>query len=118
MIPMDFVRLEEGVLVESLLQNSSSSSSLSSSSSSAFTFPEKSILILDRPDAPNHISFLAGNANDAMVSFLSPLLPVAQALSIPVLDFDKYKVSRDSDATAKVVIPIVSAFLRQHMTIP
>jgi hypothetical protein len=78
-------------------------------------FPSKAIVILDRPDAPNHISFLAGNANDAMVSFLSPLLPVAQALSIPVLDFDKYKVSRDSSATAKVVIPMVSAFLRQHM---
>mmetsp|Transcript_3174 Transcript_3174/g.5920 ORF Transcript_3174/g.5920 Transcript_3174/m.5920 type:complete len:460 (-) Transcript_3174:1559-2938(-) len=108
MIPMDFTRLEEEVLLES-------SSSSSSSSSSIFAFPKKSILILDRPDAPNHISFLAGNANDAMVSFLSPLLPVAQALSIPVLDFDKYKTSRDSDATAKVVIPIVSAFLRQNM---
>lgn len=107
MIPMDFTRLEEEVLLES--------SSSSSSSSSIFSFPKKSILILERPDAPNHISFLAGNANDAMVSFLSPLLPVAQALSIPVLDFDKYKISRDSAATAKVVIPIVSAFLRQNM---
>ena len=53
----------------------------------------------------NRISFLAGNANDAMVSFLSPLLPVAQALSIPVLDFDRYKESRDSKETADVTIP-------------
>lgn len=108
MIPMDFARLqEEDVLTRSATTNGGGDDT--------FTFPEKSILIMDRPDAPNHISFLAGNANDAMVSFLSPLLPVAQALSIPVLDFDKYKVSRDSDATAKVVIPIISSFLRQNM---
>ncbi len=37
------------------------------------------------------------------MKFLSPLLPVA--LNIPVLDFDEYQTSRDSEATAEVVIP-------------
>ena len=77
--------------------------------------PSRAALVLDRDDAPNHISFLAGNVNDSMVSFLSPLLPIAQALSIPVLDFDKYQESRDSAATASVVIPLVSAYLTQYM---
>ena len=96
MIPSDFVRLDEATMMESPL-------------------PSRGVIIFDRPDGPNHISFLAGNANDAMVSFLSPLLPVAQALSIPVLDFDKYKESRDSAQTADVVIPLISTYLRQYM---
>ena len=96
MIPSDFIRLQESTMMDSPL-------------------PSKGIVIFDRDDGPNHISFLAGNANDAMVSFLSPLLPVAQALSIPVLDFDRYKESRDSKETADVVIPLISTFLRQYM---
>lgn len=96
MIPSDFIRLQETTMMDSPL-------------------PSKGIVIFDRDDGPNHISFLAGNANDAMVSFLSPLLPVAQALSIPVLDFDRYKESRDSKETADVVIPLISTFLRQYM---
>lgn len=77
--------------------------------------PNRAALIFDRPDAPNHISFLAEGVNDAMVDFLSPLLPVAQALSIPVLDFDRYQASRDSIATAEVVRPLVTRYLKQHM---
>ncbi|GFH61934.1 hypothetical protein CTEN210_18410 [Chaetoceros tenuissimus] len=96
MIPSDFIRLQETTMMDKPL-------------------PSKGIVIFDRDDGPNHISFLAGNANDAMVSFLSPLLPVAQALSIPVLDFDRYKESRDSKETADVVIPLISTFLRQYM---
>ena len=42
---------------------------------------------------PNHISFLSEQTNDALVNFLSPLLPVARAIEVPVLDFDKYQVS-------------------------
>jgi len=100
MIPESFVRLDEKSLDVRIQERS---------------LPSKSILIIDRDDAPNHISFLAGNVNDSMVDFLSPLLPVAQALKIPVLDFDKYKESRDSEATADVVIPLVVSFLKQYM---
>ena len=42
---------------------------------------------------PNHISFLWSRSNDALLSFLSPLLPVAKLLRIFVLDFDVYKLS-------------------------
>jgi len=77
--------------------------------------PSKAALIFDRPDAPNHISFLAEGPNDAMVQFLSPLLPLAQAMEIPVLDFDKYARVRDSRQTAEVVVPVVSSYLKQNM---
>jgi len=77
--------------------------------------PPKSFLLFDRPDAPNHISFLADGTNDAMIDMLSPLLPVAQAMNIPVLDFDKYQASRDSKQTAQVVIPLVTSYLKQQM---
>ncbi|CAJ1934132.1 unnamed protein product [Cylindrotheca closterium] len=76
--------------------------------------PPFSALIFDRPDGPNHISYLSENVNEAMTSFLSPLLPLAQAFSIPVLDFDKYQKSRDSRATAEIVQPLISSFLAQH----
>ncbi|KAL3931839.1 MAG: hypothetical protein SGBAC_011123 [Bacillariaceae sp.] len=76
--------------------------------------PPTSALVFDRPDGPNHISYLSENVNEAMISFLSPLLPVAQALSIPVLDFDKYQKSRDAKATAAIVQPLISSFLAQH----
>jgi len=65
------------------------------------------------PPPPNHISFLSKGTNDAMVDFLSPLLPVARFLDIPVLDFDKYQLVRDSDATGEVVRPLVVDYLRQ-----
>ena len=77
--------------------------------------PSHAALIFDRPDAPNHISYLSESVNDAMVNFLSPLLPVAQALSIPVLDFDKYQLSRDSKPTAAIIMPLISDFLVQQM---
>jgi len=102
-LPRDYVALDEGSLF------------LASSASTAPLLPRKAALIFDRPDAPNHISFLAEGPNDAMVQFLSPLLPVAQAMDIPVLDFDKYAKVRDSRPTAEVVVPLVSRYLRDHM---
>lgn len=86
-----------------------------SSLSQLSRIPPKSFLLFDREDAPNHISFLAGGTNDAMIDLLSPLLPVAQAINIPVLDFDKYQTSRDSQQTAEVVIPLVTSYLKQQM---
>ena len=81
------------------------------------TLPKQAALIFDRPNAPNHISYLSENVNDAMVSFLSPLLPVAQALSIPVLDFDTYKVARDAKPTGEIIKPLISDFLVQHLAL-
>lgn len=98
-IPSDFVQLEEASLRE--LSN----------------IPSRAALVFDRPDAPNHISYLSDGVNTAMIDLLSPLLPIAQAMSIPVLDFDKYKVSRDSSETAEVVIPLVSSYLKEHMKV-
>ena len=77
--------------------------------------PRTSFIFRDLNNGPNHISFLAEPCNDAMISFLSPLLPVAQLLGIPVLDFDRYQVSRDSAATGEVVIPLVVDYLKQNM---
>ncbi|KAL9186327.1 hypothetical protein ACHAXT_005565 [Thalassiosira profunda] len=74
-----------------------------------------SLIFSDPATAPNHISFLSEMTNDAMIDFLSPLLPLARALKIPVLDFDKYQVSRDSKATGEVVIPLVVDYLKQKM---
>jgi hypothetical protein len=104
-VPREYVQLKEEF----------ASSLVASSPSSTEKWPKKASLIFDRPDAPNHISFLADNVNDSMINLLSPLLPVAQALSIPVLDFDKYKDSRDSRQTAQIVIPIVTSYLKQYM---
>ena len=80
--------------------------------------PPRSALIFNNPsNAPNHISFLAEGTNDAMVGFLSPLLPLARTLGIPVLDFDKYQVSRDSRVTAGVVNPLVVEYIKQMMNV-
>jgi hypothetical protein len=40
---------------------------------------------------------------------------LAQALKIPVLDFDRYQLSRDSVPTAEAVHPLVVAYLKQQM---
>jgi len=78
--------------------------------------PYRSVYVFsDSPSSPNHISFLAENVNDAMISFLSFLLPIAKALNLPVLDFDKYRDSRDSRATAAKVVPLIRKFLLQHI---
>ena len=46
-----------------------------------------SLIFRNQSNAPNHISFLAEGPNDAMVEFLSPLLPVASALGIPLRQY-------------------------------
>lgn len=79
--------------------------------------PKRAALVFDGPGAPNHISFLSEGVNDAMTNLLSPLLPVAQAMKIPVLDFDRYKVSRDSKATAEIVHPLIVQYLKQEMLV-
>jgi Chlorophyllase len=81
------------------------------------SLPRRAALFFDRSDAPNHISYLSEGVNDAMIDFLSPLLPLAQALSIPVLDFDKYKESRDSAVTASIVHPLIIRYLEQEMVV-
>jgi hypothetical protein len=101
-IPPDYVQLDEKELFVS-------------ATAAQKELPSRAALIFDRPDAPNHISFLAEGVNDAMIDLLSPLLPVAQALSIPVLDFDRYQVSRDSQVTAEVMRPLITRYLKQHM---
>mmetsp|Transcript_29564 Transcript_29564/g.74366 ORF Transcript_29564/g.74366 Transcript_29564/m.74366 type:complete len:420 (-) Transcript_29564:96-1355(-) len=63
---------------------------------------------------PNHISFLSEQSNDALVGFLSPLLPVARVLSVPVLDFDKYQEARDSRQTGEVLVPLVTGFFEAN----
>ena len=49
----------------------------------------------------------------AMVGVLSPLLPVARALGVPLLDFDVYDQTRDSDAVAADLVPAVIGWLNK-----
>jgi hypothetical protein len=63
------------------------------------------------PGSPCHISFLSSRTNDAMVEALSALLPAAKFLNIPLLDFDVYEQTRDSDQVAKDLVPAVATFL-------
>ena len=80
------------------------------------TLPSRAALIFRNINtAPNHISFLAEGPNDAMVEFLAPLLPLARLVGIPLLDFDKYQLSRDSKVTSDVVIPLIVEYMEQNM---
>jgi hypothetical protein len=100
-IPDDFVLLDED---NPLLANG--------------PLPRRAAWILEGANAPNHISFLAEGVNDAMINLLSPLLPVAQLASLPVLDFDRYQLSRDSAATATQLHPVIVRYLQQEMKVP
>jgi len=75
-------------------------------------FPNQATLLLNQPC---HISFLSSQTNDAMVSLLGPLLPLARLLGVPVLDFDRYLEQRDSDVTASTWIPVTAAFIDYHV---
>jgi hypothetical protein len=122
------IKIPDGytMLKESQLSSSCSSSSSSSSGTSIndetnmppqqIIIPDRAALVFDREDAPNHISYLSANTNDAMLSFLSPLLPITNALGIPVLDFDKYMISRDSARTGNILKPLISNFLLSAKT--
>lgn len=59
---------------------------------------------------PCHISFLWNEVNDAMASLLSPLLPLAKALGLFVLDFDVYLQNRDSKQIAEQTVPALRRF--------
>jgi hypothetical protein len=124
-LPAGYQLLDEDQVAAILLTRGSSTSSKEDPSTTSaqqqqqqqkrILLPTKALFQIDRSDGPNHISFLAEGVNDAMVDFLSPLLPLAQAMNIPVLDFDRYQQSRDSVATAQVYQPLVIAYLEQCM---
>lgn len=59
---------------------------------------------------PNHISFLWTGVNEAMINLLSPLLPIAKALNLFLLDFDVYMENRDGDRTAADLVPAMRRF--------
>ena len=59
---------------------------------------------------PSHISFLWSEVDDAMVSLLSPLLPLAKALGLFLLDFDVYRENRDAEQTAAALVPALRRF--------
>jgi len=65
----------------------------------------------DDKAVPCHISFLSSRTNDGMVEVLRPLLPLARFLNIPLLDFDVYEETRDSDQVAQSLVPAVVAWL-------
>jgi hypothetical protein len=50
-----------------------------------------------------------------MLDVLRPLVPLAKALDVPLLDFDRYADSRDSARTAAVVVPVVADWLAYHL---
>jgi acetyl esterase/lipase len=106
-VPDDYTLLQESEIFSNRNKNSNSANS----GKLSMTIPDRAALVFDRSNAPNHISFLSENVNEAMISFLAPLLPVAQAFEIPVLDFDKYVVSRDSEQTAEILKPLIAEFL-------
>jgi hypothetical protein len=102
---------EYTILQESQLPKTSEGVTFVGGGRAAMMLPDRAALVFDRENAPNHISFLSDNVNEAMISFLAPLLPVARAFEIPVLDFDKYVISRDSEQTAEILKPLISSFL-------
>jgi pimeloyl-ACP methyl ester carboxylesterase len=118
-LPAGYQLLDEDQVAALLLARSTSSSTDPSTTAikqqERTLLPSKALFQINRPDGPNHISFLAEGVNNAMVDFLSPLLPLAQAMNIPVLDFDRYQQSRDSVATAQAYQPLVIAYLEQYM---
>ena len=78
-------------------------------------WPRRGVIAFSGENAPCHVSFLAPDVNDEMQNFLGPLLPVARFLGIPVLDFDKYGLLLDADATAETCVPAATAFLTQYV---
>ncbi|GMH48521.1 hypothetical protein TrRE_jg2879, partial [Triparma retinervis] len=63
----------------------------------------------------NHIDFLSAETNDAMVEFLSPLLPIARTLKVPLLDFDKYAESPKSRECLDAIEGEVVEFFSRHL---
>lgn len=82
------------------------------------TWPRRAALILAGDAAPCHVSFLSAAVNGNMQAFLGPLLPLARALGLTVLDFDKYGLRPDAAETAATCVPLATAFLAQHLGLP
>jgi len=62
----------------------------------------------------NHIDFLSEETNSAMVKFLSPLLPIAKALKIPLLDFDKFALNpRSKECRLAIEDAVVNFFAKE-----
>ena len=77
--------------------------------------PRAAFVAYEGEGAPCHISFLAARTNDVLVQTLGPLLPVARLLDVPVLDFDVYERTRDSDRVLGDLVPAVRAWLIAQM---
>ena len=65
---------------------------------------------------PNHISFLWSEVDEAMVSLLSPLIPLAKGLGLFLLDFDVYVANRDAEQTAAALVPALRRFFLSSST--
>jgi dienelactone hydrolase len=78
--------------------------------------PVGALLYLDAQAGllPNHISFLWRGTNEAMFEVLAPLLPLARALNLFLLDFDVEIVSRLAEPTAKQLTPALCRFFGTH----
>jgi dienelactone hydrolase len=63
---------------------------------------------------PNHISFLWRGTNEAMFELLGPLLPLARALNLFLLDFDVEIESRLAEPTAAQITPALCRFFRAN----
>ena len=59
---------------------------------------------------PNHISFLWRGTNEALFELLAPLLPLARALNLFLLDFDAEKEAKLAEPTAAQIVPAMRRF--------
>lgn len=107
-LPASFARLDAGGLLESTRGGGTPPRT-------AFVTYEEDAGDASSGALPCHISFLSSRTNDAMVDVLSPLLPLARVLGVPVLDFDRYQVTRDSDEVNSTLVPAVTAWLASTM---
>ena len=46
---------------------------------------------------------------------MAPLLPVARLLGVPLLDFDVYEQTMDSDSISRDLVPAVTSWLLKQM---
>jgi hypothetical protein len=76
------------------------------------SIPDRAALFLEKP---NHVSFLSERSNNNMISQLGPILPLARALGLQLLDFDKYYEVRDSRETSRAFLPTLESFFIYHL---
>jgi hypothetical protein len=74
--------------------------------------PRRGVLYFREGSAlvPNHISFLWRGTNEAMFELLSLFLPLARALNLFLLDFDKEMEVRQAEPTAAKLVPAIRRF--------